>query len=136
MCAARSDLLVASRLILGRSPQISDSLKHFGVSATSTALALVHVAPLNGATRDSERSVLERMQSLSGGNPSSLDLLGRLPDGGTNEKSLRKVSGGAVRSPDNLRSRSRRFTSSTASQFSRMSSLHLSGNDKYSISCV
>lgn len=36
--------------------------------------------------------MLERMSALVGANPVSLNTLGRLPDQGTNFKSLRKVS--------------------------------------------
>jgi hypothetical protein len=38
-----------------------------------------------------EREVLAKMQDLVEGEPLSLDVLGYLPGGGTNEKALRKV---------------------------------------------
>ncbi|ORY91458.1 CGI-121-domain-containing protein [Leucosporidium creatinivorum] len=70
---------------------ITESLKHFGLGPTTKSLALVHIAPLTSVDDSSSaEAILSRMKDLVQLEPSSLDLLGQLPDGGTNEKSLRK----------------------------------------------
>ncbi|BGP31152.1 hypothetical protein JCM10296v2_002916 [Rhodotorula toruloides] len=73
---------------------ISDSLKHFGLSPSTSYLALVHIAPLlpegDGARR-ANGDILRKMEAIVEGELRSLDELGRLPDGGTDEKALRKV---------------------------------------------
>ncbi|GAA6061398.1 hypothetical protein JCM10212_000658 [Sporobolomyces blumeae] len=67
---------------------ISEALKHFGMSANTRDLLLVRIQrDANGA----ERAVDKEMRDIVEGQLASLDLLGRLPDGRTNEKSLRKV---------------------------------------------
>lgn len=67
--------------------QISESLKHFGLAPTTKYLCLVHVAP---SSTDAQ-AVLDKMMQLVDGDLLSLDLLGSLPEGGTNEKSIKKV---------------------------------------------
>lgn len=69
--------------------QITESLKHFGLGAATTSLVLVHITSDESAAPE---GVLSMMCDLAQMEPISLDRLGRLPDGGTNEKSLRKAS--------------------------------------------
>ncbi|GAA6012106.1 hypothetical protein JCM10207_005130 [Rhodosporidiobolus poonsookiae] len=90
---------------------ITDSLKHFGLSPSTRSLLLIHLAPSPPSSTSSStptptpaqeaeerRAVLARMQALVDGAPLvSLDRLGALPadeasgKGGTDEKGLRKV---------------------------------------------
>lgn len=72
--------------------QINDSLKHFGLSPSTTSLLLVHLAPSEDAGGPEADEVLPRMEAIVEGEVQSLDLLGALPQGGTNYKALRKVS--------------------------------------------
>lgn len=78
--------------------QISDSLKHFGLSPSTRHLLLVHIAPLAAGERaasDQRKEadeVLKRMEAIVDGEVLLLEDLGRLPDGGTDEKAIRKVS--------------------------------------------
>ncbi|KAK4057906.1 hypothetical protein OIO90_001125 [Microbotryomycetes sp. JL221] len=68
---------------------ISDSLKHFGLSVSTASLVLVRIAPFGFSTR---ATILNHMtQLVHQATPHSLDLLGDLPNDGTNIKSLRKV---------------------------------------------
>jgi hypothetical protein len=57
---------------------------------------LVHIAPLDAGAASVQREeadeILKRMETIVEGEVLSLDDLGRLPDGGTDEKALRKVS--------------------------------------------
>lgn len=82
--------------LLGILDQISDSLKHFGLSASTRHLLLVHIGSANGGDAAQERSAAEgvwrRMEAIVEGKAISLEQLGRLPDGGTDEKGIRKVS--------------------------------------------
>lgn len=73
-------------------PQISDSLKHFGLSPSTTSLLLVHLAPSADEGGPEADEILPRMEALVEGGIQSLDLLGALPGGATNYKALRKVS--------------------------------------------
>ncbi|POY74106.1 hypothetical protein BMF94_2918 [Rhodotorula taiwanensis] len=74
---------------------ISDSLKHFGLSASTRHLLLVHIGSANGGDAAQERSAAEgvwrRMEAIVEGKAISLEQLGRLPDGGTDEKGIRKT---------------------------------------------
>ncbi|BGP54764.1 hypothetical protein JCM8202_003272 [Rhodotorula sphaerocarpa] len=74
---------------------ISDSLKHFGLSPSTRHLLLVHVGPLSedrpGAGRTEAEEVQRRMEAIVEGEAISLEDLGRLPDGGTDEKAIRKT---------------------------------------------
>ncbi|GAA5975227.1 hypothetical protein JCM11641_004401 [Rhodosporidiobolus odoratus] len=81
---------------------INDSLKHFGLSPTTTSLFLVHLSPLPGSTsstsstanEEQERTeVLKRMEALVGEAPLvGLDQLGGTEgEGALDEKGLRKV---------------------------------------------
>ncbi|GAA5993701.1 hypothetical protein JCM10908_001336 [Rhodotorula pacifica] len=79
---------------------ISDSLKHFGLSPSTRHLLLVHIAPLDSGDSDDDGSarrrgeadeVLKRMEAIVEGEMLSLEDLGRLPDGGTDEKAIRKT---------------------------------------------
>ena len=72
--------------------QISDSLKHFGLSPSTTSLLLVHLAPSEDAGGLEAEEVLLRMEALVEGGVQALDLLGALPEGKTNYKAIRKVS--------------------------------------------
>lgn len=85
-----------SSLNLPCRPQISDSLKHFGLSPSTRHLLLVHVGPLSedrpGAGRTEAEEVQRRTEAIVEGEAISLEDLGRLPDGGTDEKAIRKVS--------------------------------------------
>ncbi|GAA5950366.1 hypothetical protein JCM21900_003706 [Sporobolomyces salmonicolor] len=73
---------------------ISDSLKHFGLSTSTSSLLLVRIAP-SGRSASSgmpgEDEVLRRMHNVIEGELASLEVVGRLPEGGTNEKSIRKT---------------------------------------------
>lgn len=77
--------------------QITDSLKHFGLSPSTTSLVLVHIAPSTLPTDDAaaqqraNEDVLRRMEAVVEGELVGLEALGRLSDGGTDEKALRKV---------------------------------------------
>ncbi|GAA5893238.1 Cgi121p [Sporobolomyces salmoneus] len=68
---------------------ISEALKHFGLSATTKDLLLVRIQPETAS--DTPQEIEEGMKSIVEGEIASLDLLGKLPGGGTNEKSLRKI---------------------------------------------
>ncbi|SCV70610.1 BQ2448_3372 [Microbotryum intermedium] len=75
---------------------ISDSLKHFGLSHTTQHLCLVHVTPIPteslGSINDQGKRVLRKMEALvQGGGLLSLARLGGLEEGFVNEKSLRKL---------------------------------------------
>ncbi|SCZ97791.1 BZ3500_MvSof-1268-A1-R1_Chr7-3g09592 [Microbotryum saponariae] len=76
---------------------ISDSLKHFGLSNTTQHLCLVHVTSVPSESlrpiNEAGERVLERMQALAdGGDLLSLDQLGGHHEGSfVNEKSLRKL---------------------------------------------
>ncbi|GAA5898164.1 hypothetical protein JCM5296_002009 [Sporobolomyces johnsonii] len=73
---------------------ISDSLKHFGLSASTSSLLLVRIAssdPSANSGTPGGDEVLRRMHEIVEGELASLELLGRLPAGGTNEKSIRKT---------------------------------------------
>lgn len=78
--------------------QISDSLKHFGLTPSTRFLLLVHIAPLVAGgdavarSRTEADEVLKRMNTIVEGDVLSLEDLGRLPDAGTDEKAIRKVS--------------------------------------------
>ncbi|KAK4055581.1 hypothetical protein OIV83_000127 [Microbotryomycetes sp. JL201] len=67
---------------------ITDSLKHFGLGPTTKSLVLVRI---DSRGVEAPASVLQRMSQLVEGEPAPLDLLGQLPENGTNDKSLRKV---------------------------------------------
>ncbi|CEQ40545.1 SPOSA6832_02185 [Sporobolomyces salmonicolor] len=76
------------------STQISDSLKHFGLSTSTSSLLLVRIVPSDPSASSGMPGgdeVLRRMHDVIEGKLASLELLGRLPEGGTNEKSIRKV---------------------------------------------
>ncbi|GJN89744.1 hypothetical protein Rhopal_002733-T1 [Rhodotorula paludigena] len=76
---------------------ITDSLKHFGLSPSTTSLVLVHIAPSPlpaddaAAQQGANEDVLRRMEAVVEGELVGLEALGRLPDGGTDEKALRKI---------------------------------------------
>ncbi|GAA5823652.1 hypothetical protein JCM11251_000712 [Rhodosporidiobolus azoricus] len=78
---------------------ITDSLKHFGLCPSTRSLLLVHIASSPSSSSSSTKSsdeaadILRRMEELvgEGSKLQSLDLLGKLPEGGTDEKGLRKV---------------------------------------------
>ncbi|KPV77462.1 uncharacterized protein RHOBADRAFT_51312 [Rhodotorula graminis WP1] len=75
---------------------ITDSLKHFGLSPSTASLVLVHIAPSTGqATAKSERTaaedVLRRMAAAVEGEVVSLEALGRSEGGTLDEKAVRKV---------------------------------------------
>ncbi|GAA5869842.1 hypothetical protein JCM3774_000511 [Rhodotorula dairenensis] len=78
---------------------ISDSLKHFGLSPSTRFLLLVHIAPLGAGDDEASASaqrreadeVLTRMEAIVEGEVLSLEDLGRLPDAGTDEKAIRKT---------------------------------------------
>ncbi|KDE02661.1 hypothetical protein MVLG_06797 [Microbotryum lychnidis-dioicae p1A1 Lamole] len=75
---------------------ISDSLKHFGLSNTTQHLCLVHVtstpAESLNSINEAGKRVLERMQALvDGGGLLSLDQLGGHEGSLVNEKSLRRL---------------------------------------------
>jgi hypothetical protein len=87
-------------------PQITDSLKHFGLSPLTKSLLLVHIAPsppssTSGAdsitppaTSDTNEEVLRRMEAIVEGSLlASLEELGKAGEGGAgvDEKGLRKV---------------------------------------------
>ncbi|KAM0788900.1 hypothetical protein ACM66B_002982 [Microbotryomycetes sp. NB124-2] len=67
---------------------ITDSLKHFGLNAMTTSLALVRI---DSTGSDAATSVLQRMSQLVATEAVSLDFLGQLPNDGTNVKALRKI---------------------------------------------
>ncbi|BGP39107.1 hypothetical protein JCM10450v2_003060 [Rhodotorula kratochvilovae] len=73
---------------------ITDSLKHFGLSPSTSSLLLVHIAP-TAATPADERAagedVLRRMETVVQGPMVALDALGRSEGGGLDEKVVRKV---------------------------------------------
>ncbi|GAA5896723.1 hypothetical protein JCM6882_005020 [Rhodosporidiobolus microsporus] len=75
---------------------ITDSLKHFGLSPSTRSLLLIHIAPSSPSSSstppEEAADVLRRMEDLvEGSTLESLDLLGRLPEGGTDERGLRKT---------------------------------------------
>ncbi|GAA5924399.1 hypothetical protein JCM1841_001689 [Sporobolomyces salmonicolor] len=73
---------------------ISDSLKHFGLSTSTSSLLLVRIVPSDPSASSGMPGgdeVLRRMHDVIEGKLASLELLGRLPEGGTNEKSIRKT---------------------------------------------
>ncbi|GAA5889579.1 hypothetical protein JCM8208_001064 [Rhodotorula glutinis] len=75
---------------------ITDSLKHFGLSPSTSSLVLVHIAPTTGqATAENERTaaedVLRRMEAVVEGEVVSLDALGRADGGALDDKAVRKV---------------------------------------------
>ena len=70
---------------------MSDSLKHFGLSPSTTSLLLVHLALSEDAGGPEADEVLPRMEALVAGAIQPLDLLGALPGGATNYKAIRKV---------------------------------------------
>ncbi|KAI5479841.1 Kinase binding protein CGI-121 [Pseudohyphozyma bogoriensis] len=70
---------------------IAESLKHFGLSPSTTSLLLVHFAPPASEGGEGDEEVFEAMAKVVEGTLSSLDLLGNLPEGGTSYKSLRKT---------------------------------------------
>jgi hypothetical protein len=87
-------------------PQITDSLKHFGLSPSTKSLLLVHIAPsspssTSGAdsttppvTSDTNEEVLRRMEAIVEGSPlASLEEMGKAGEAaaGVDEKGLRKV---------------------------------------------
>lgn len=73
---------------------ISDSLKNFGLSKATTNLIIVRIAPMIDSlakSMEEEESIFEAMQSLVDGETADIELLGGLPNGGTNWKALRKI---------------------------------------------
>lgn len=56
----------------------------------------MHIAPLDAGEPSNQRKdadeIIKRMEAIVDGEVLSLEDLGRLPDGGTDEKALRKVS--------------------------------------------
>ncbi|GAA6031053.1 hypothetical protein JCM8097_003981 [Rhodosporidiobolus ruineniae] len=118
---------------------ITDSLRHFGLSPSTRSLLLVHLAPSPSSSSSSSspadasppphsdaQAVLARLEKLvegSGARLESLKWLGRLPDGGTDEKGLRKLyklnadaafSSLALGSPQHLDALDRLCTSAVA----------------------
>ncbi|GAA5927864.1 Cgi121p [Sporobolomyces koalae] len=69
---------------------ISEALKHFGMSATTRDLLLVRIQQQDAAEQ-STQSIETAMKSIVKGDLAPLDLLGQLPDGRLNEKSIRKI---------------------------------------------
>ncbi|GAA5828688.1 hypothetical protein JCM5353_008502 [Sporobolomyces roseus] len=67
---------------------ISEALKHFGLSANTKHLLLVRIQQGGGETAE---DVEKGMRAIVEGELASLDQLGRLPNDGTNFKSLRKI---------------------------------------------
>ncbi|GAA5851853.1 hypothetical protein JCM9279_001908 [Rhodotorula babjevae] len=75
---------------------ITDSLKHFGLSPSTSSLVLVHIAKTGeDATAEGERlaseDVLRRMEAVVEGELVSLDALGRTEGGALDDKAVRKV---------------------------------------------
>ncbi|GAA5883278.1 hypothetical protein JCM16303_007344 [Sporobolomyces ruberrimus] len=72
---------------------ISEALKHFGLSAKTTNLLLVKVqpTPTTGESTTTREEIEEGMKRIVQGQIDSLETLGNLPEGGTNDKSLRKI---------------------------------------------
>ncbi|GAA5955075.1 hypothetical protein JCM3765_003183 [Sporobolomyces pararoseus] len=70
---------------------ISEALKHFGLSASTKDLLLVRIQENESAEKQEAADIEAGMKSLVEGEIASLDLLGNLPEGGTNDKSLRKI---------------------------------------------
>ncbi|GAA5844642.1 hypothetical protein JCM3766R1_005972 [Sporobolomyces carnicolor] len=75
---------------------ISEALKHFGLSPTTTDLVVVRVCPSRNSNPSDDDSndddaVASAIASIVQGEITPLDLIGDLPDGRTNDKSLRKV---------------------------------------------
>ncbi|GAA6008938.1 hypothetical protein JCM11491_003840 [Sporobolomyces phaffii] len=67
---------------------ISEALKHFGLSAKTKDLLLVRIQQQGS---EPSEQIQDGMKSIVEGQLASLDLLGTLPEGGTNDKSLRKL---------------------------------------------
>ncbi|GAA5974621.1 hypothetical protein JCM5350_001222 [Sporobolomyces pararoseus] len=70
---------------------ISEALKHFGLSANTKDLLLVRIRGNESAEKQTSADVEAGMKSIVEGELASLDLLGNLPEGGTNDKGLRKI---------------------------------------------
>ena len=86
---------LCNRILKRCSFQISDSLKNFGLSKATTNLIIVRIAPMIDSlakSMEEEESIFEAMQSLVDGETADIELLGGLPNGGTNWKALRKVN--------------------------------------------
>ncbi|GAA6046460.1 hypothetical protein JCM3770_004933 [Rhodotorula araucariae] len=73
---------------------ITDSLKHFGLSPTTSSLLLVHIAPAPETPAEEQapgEEILRRMEAVVQGPMVPLDALGQISGGGFDEKAVRKV---------------------------------------------
>jgi len=83
----------ASKLTLLSRRQITEALKHFGLSPSTSSLVVVHIARTAGGRegQDEDEEVLRRMEAAVEGEVVSLDALGRIQGGALDDKAVRKV---------------------------------------------
>lgn len=82
-----------SKLTLLSRRQITEALKHFGLSPSTSSLVVVHIARTAGGRegQDEDEEVLRRMEAAVEGEVVSLDALGRIQGGALDDKAVRKV---------------------------------------------